>query len=148
MSKSALEFLKAEATVGDNGTAHVTQKKYVEFMTERGVTKEVLEATNAAHKELVDGMYKYNADRLKELVPEVKKAGNDPFKAKVKTVVNIPQGNITMETQAAKVYPVPNQDTKVTKTCVSHLSINQERLLDRDLMTDMEEQFRKELGIK
>lgn len=147
MSK-ALEFLKAEATVGENGTAHLTQKNYVAFMAERGVTKEVLEATNAAHQELVNGLYRYNAERLKKAIPEAKKAGQDPYKTKVKTVVNIPQGNITLETQAAKVYPVPNQDTKVTKTCVSHLTINQERLIDRDMMADMEEQFRKELGIK
>lgn len=148
MAGTALEFLKGAAVVGDKGVAHVTQKDYMQFMADHGVTKDVIDATNAAHKELVDGMYQFNAEHLKAAIHEIKQAGGDTHKAKFKTVINIPKGNITMESTAAKTYPVPNSPDKVTKVMVTNLSIDQERFIDKDMIASMEAEFKKDLGLK
>lgn len=145
--QTAFDFLKKEATVNDHGVSHVTQKNYMDFMAAHGVTKEVIDATTEAHQELINGMYHYVGDRLKERIPEVKKAGEDPMRAKEKIVVNIPNGSISMEMTAAKTFPVPNQDHKVTKTAVTTLQINQQRLMDKNLCADMEASIKKDLGL-
>lgn len=147
MAETALDFLKKEATVDERGTAHVTQKKYVEFMEAHGVTKEVLEAHNDATNDLVNGMYQFNSQRLKDHIAKAKKAGEDPQKATVRTVINIPSGNIQMTSTGAKNYPVPGSDTRVTKVNVTSLQINQQRMINKDLIEDMEREIKKSLGL-
>ena len=147
MADTALDFLKKEAVVDERGTAHVTQKKYGEFMESHGVTKEVLESMTTATNDLVNGMYKYNSERLKDKIAEAKKKGDDPQKATVRTVVNIPQGNIQMVSTGAKNYPVPGSGERITKVNVASLQINQQRMIDKDVIADMEKDIKKQLGL-
>ena len=146
--ETAHAFLQREATVDERGTSHVTQKKYLEFMANNGVTAEVLRAISDSHEELLNGMHMYNSERLKTQVEEAKKAGRNPFAERTAISVNIPNGSINLAMTAAKVYPIPRKPGEsVTRTCVCSLDWRQERLLDKTMCANTEAEMAKQLGL-
>lgn len=148
IGETALDFLKKEATMDERNVGHVTQKKYLEFMGQNGVTKEVLDAVNTAHRELTNGMYMFNNEQLTSQVATAKKEGRDPSREKATLSINIPNGSIVMTTHAAKTYPIPRQPgATVTKTNITQLDFNQNRLMDKQLCASCEEEMRKQLGL-
>lgn len=149
LGETGYEFLKKEATIDDRGSAHVTQKKYMEFMSSNGLTKEIMEAYKNAHAELVNGMYMFNKDQLIEQIDRAKKEGRDPAKEKMSTAVNIPCGNIALESFAKKSYPVPKQPGQtVDKYMVNKLTFTQTRLFDKELCSTTESELQKKLGMR
>lgn len=148
IGETGLAFLQKEATVDDRGVSHVTQKKYLEFMAQNGVTLDVIKAHTAAHEELVNGSYLYAADRLKDQVAEAKKAGRNPFTEKASIGINVPNGSIDLTLTAAKVYPLPKKPGEtVTRTMVGKLDFRQNRLMDKNICASAEEEMRKQLGL-
>lgn len=143
---TAYDFLQKEATKDERGTFHVTQKKYFELMAANGITRDVIEAVEKAHGGMMNGMYQFNAAQLKDSIAEAKKDGRDPSKEKVRLSINVPNGSITMESAAAKSYPIPREPGKtVTKTMVTTLVINKTRSLDKDLCAATEAEMSKQL---
>lgn len=148
VGETGLAFLQKEATVDDRGVSHVTQKKYLEYMAQNGVTSDVVKAYTSAHEELVNGAYLYAAGRLTDQVEEAKKAGRNPFAEKASIGINIPNGSIDLTITAAKTYPIPKKPGEtVTRTMVGNLDIRQQRLMDKGICAAAEEEMRKQLGI-
>ena len=141
--ENAYEFLCKEATQDERGTYHVTQKNYMSFMAQNGITKDVMEAVDNVHGELYNGMYRFNIEKLKENGDIAVKEGRDPKAERVVTVINCPGGNIRMVSNMAKTYPIPKQPGEtVTKPAVSSLEHNRLRLMDKELVSSCEEEIR------
>lgn len=146
--QDALNFLKENATINEEGNAHVTQKQYTAFMSSKGVTKEALEAKIEADKELLNGCYLFANENLKGKVEAALKNGGDASKETAAVTINIPGGSINMVATAAKTYPVPSKPGEsTTKTNVVRLDIKQQRMLEKELCEQCEQQMAKLLGI-
>lgn len=142
------EFLKKNATADARGVNHVKMKDYLAFMEENGLSRTVLDAKDAADRELINGLYRYNGEQLQEAIKKAKEEGRDPSKEKVITTVNILKGNMQMSCSAAKVHPVPNRKGEtVTKFMVTQLHIEQTRQLDRETMVAYEDKVKECLGL-
>lgn len=148
IGESALEFLKENCTVNEEGNAHLTQKKYENFMAANGITHEMMEAKANADKELLNGAYLYTNEQLKSKVEAAQKDGRDATKESVSLTIGIPNGSIAMSADASKTYPVPRKPGEnITKTNVVRLDIRQSRMLDKEMMMSCEEQMAKLLGL-
>lgn len=149
-NNSALEFLRDNMTQDENGDFHLTQKKYEEYMSSTGVTKDILSAVDSAQRDLVNAMYAVNAEELIKRVEKDKEEGKsqeDISKNDVLFAVNVPDGSIKLTNTASKTYPIPGQkDQYTTKFMVAKLEINQKRKLDADQCRTYEDQVATLMG--
>lgn len=149
LGESAKKFLEENVTTDERGNAHLTQKKYQEFMAANGITKEMLDAKAEVDKELINGSYLYASDELAKKVKKAKSDGNDPTKEVMSLSIGIPSGSINMDIIAAKSYPVPrNPGESITKTNVCRLDIRQTRFLEKETVSACEADMAKLLGIE
>ena len=148
-NNSALDFLRQNAETDANGNFHLTQKNWAKYMSDSGITGDIIKAYHSAEKDLINAMYVYNAEEILKRCEQAKKDGKDPSKEAVAFTVNIPDGSIKFETVAAKTYPIPNEPgQKITKTMCGKLSFQQIRKLDSTVLKSYEEQLAKALGFE
>lgn len=146
---NALSFIKENATVDENGNARVTQKKYLEFLEQNGITKEIIESKEEVDKELLNGAYRYTNEQLTSKVEAALKEGKDATKESASLIIAIPSGSINLTADAAKTYPVPRKPGEsITKTNVVRLDIKQTKILDKELTESCEAQMAKLLGLE
>lgn len=144
-----LDFIKANATANDKGVHHLAQKSFMEFMSKEGVTKEVYAAVHDAQSKFINGMYEFCSEQMKDSIKEAKKDGRDPKEEKVKLVVNIPDGRISLGAQACRSFKVPGGDpnARVNRTMYMDLDIEQTRTIDKEMVAQTEEDIKKLLGL-
>lgn len=152
LGENAKEFLKKESTVDEKGVRHLTQKKYMEFMSSMGATKEVLETVNNATSELINGMYSINTDSVLDQI----KKGEDPLKVKATTVVTVPNGSMRITNTGASIHPIPGQPGKQSVSVnKGTVKIIQDRTLDKEMVQNarnsvvdaMTAEMKKQLGL-
>lgn len=150
IGESGYEFIKEHATKKDNGEYHIKMKDYLSFMKDHGIDRSILEATSEAHNELVNGLYRFNANNVLDGIEEAKKANDpavDPAKVRVSTVLHTLDGTISLKSDASKTFPNPSQGGKITKFMTSTMKISNPSSFDDDLMNEIQDRVKEALGL-
>lgn len=147
IGENGYEFVKAHAIQDTHGVYRVKLKDWVEYMNSHGLTREILDAKDAADNELINGMYRFNAERIEDAINKAKEEKRDPAKEKVTTTVAVLHGSVQLSSNASKVFPYPGRDERVTKYMVSSLDIDQQRQLNKELLAEYEENIKKCLSL-
>lgn len=149
-NQESLEFFNKEATAdGDNGnTFKLSRGSYCDFMAQHGVTKEILDTVDKANSALITGAYQFTTDKLKTAAEAAKKANKDPKDLTVKLTVNTTNGLLKQSTTCTKEYHNPSDLGKpVTKVAVAKTTIRVDSWIDKDVVTEVENGFKKLLGL-
>lgn len=144
-----MTFLKEHGAVDENGVTSLTMKDYKTFLADRGLTKEIQAKVAEVETEITTGAYAYVAEKLTEKVKELKKAGKEEEAKKAESSLRLttPTGSRRVRMVASQTYPIPGTSDKCTKTAVVTDTIKQSRSIDKEVVSKMEEDMKKLLGL-
>lgn len=138
-------------TVKGNEVAVLEKKDYLGFMETRGVTAKMIDSVDAAHAELISGMYRYQAESLREKVKAAKEAGDKDWPStKVCARIYTAHGrHIDMTNTAAKI----TQPTGLSKSedptityCSTTVRANFKWAVDKKMIQEYEESLKEDFG--
>lgn len=144
-----LEFIKKEATPveGKEGVYTLSRGSYLTFMNNHGLTKDILNKQTAANKELMVGLYQFNAEKLADRVKDAQAKGEDIDELTVKTTINTTNGPVQQVVRPRKVWANPLKPGEtVTHYAVAKTTVTTHGWFDKQVLKDTEETFKKLIG--
>lgn len=144
-------FVEEHSTTDDKGTTRVTRADYLKFMSQHGVTKEILATTGEAHDLLYGASVLVAAQKLAKDVEKAKESGDSPDDLKHVVDVAIPGASIRAEVKTKSVSPNPRHQEhggpeKIVTIGHSSLKIKVKSLLPGQAVDEAKEIVRQALG--
>ena len=119
LTNEALSFIKDNSTT-DGNTRAMTMGNYVNFTTQQGVTREVLDRVKAVDTAVQKAAILAAKDDLVEQIKTARKAGDDLTGLSNVVRISTVTGNIKATVESERTFPVPPREKGGERSSVTH----------------------------